>query len=180
MVRSQVYRTALKGLPEGTVRAGLARRNELSIRLFRRMLRLMNRNPWQVLFLGLAVFLLGGCSAVSTGARSAYVLVLRDGTPVAASTTSISSTQLKPLLSEHFLWQTDDRRAAKYIAVVEISPAEDAIRPAALRLVRTERNLSWNPAAVSSPWPVRESAMHPSLQMMDSVQRYDSSFSSNR
>jgi hypothetical protein len=134
--------------------------------------------PW-FLVAPLLGSLLGGCNFLSTGARTAYVVMERAGSAETVSPFIYRSAldQTKPLLDAKHLWVTDDVRGAKWLAVFEISLGSDPAQPAALTLSRLERNPSWDPAAVSSPSPFREPPMHPSLSLAEANQQsrqYDS------
>ena len=123
---------------------------------------------WFLLVTPVALFL-GGCTFLSTGARTAYVMMERPGSTerVSPFTYWAAQSQAKPLLDQKNLWVTDDVRGAKWLAVFAVSPGPDPEQPATLTFSRLERNPAWNPSAVSSPWPIPEPRMHPSLSLAE-------------
>jgi|GEM_PF-4553219 len=129
-------------------------------------------SPW-FLAAPLLVSLFGGCTFVSTGARTAYVVMERAGSTerVSPITYLAARDQAKPLLDAQHLWVTDDVRAAQWLAVFAVSAERDSAKPATLTLSRLERNPSWDPAAVSSPWPLPEPRIHPSLSLAEANQQ---------
>ena len=129
-------------------------------------------SPWFLAAPVVALFL-GGCTFLSTGTRTAYVVMERPGSTerVSPFTYLAARDQAKPLLDAKHLWVTDDVRGAKWLAVFDVSTEPDPAKPATLTLSRLERNPSWNPSAVSSPWPLPEPRMHPSLGLAEANQQ---------
>lgn len=124
--------------------------------------------PWFLTLPILASFW-SGCTYLSTGARTAYVVVERPG--VAARVSPLASPvvqdQAKSQLDARHLWVTDDVRSAKWLAVFDDSNEAEPTKSATLTLKRLERNPSWDPLAVSSPWPIRGAQGHPSLSLAE-------------
>jgi hypothetical protein len=129
-------------------------------------------SPWFLAAPLLASFL-GGCNFISTGARTAFVVIERPGSTerVSPFTYRAARDQAEPLLDAKYLWVTDDVRGAKWLAVFAVSTEPDPTQPATLALSRLERNPAWDPAAVSSPSPFREPPMHPSLSLVEAHQQ---------
>lgn len=125
--------------------------------------------PRWILAAPLVAALLSGCNCISTGARTAYVVVERPGSSerVSPFTSSVAREQAKPLLDAKHLWVTDDVRGAKWLAVFEVSAETDQAKSAPLVLKRLEWNPAWDPLAVSSPSPFREPRLHPSLALAE-------------
>lgn len=116
---------------------------------------------------------LGGCTFLSTGARTAYVVVERSGPPdlVAPLTSPVARDQAKSQLEAKHLWVTDDVCGAKWLAVFNVSSETEQAKSSTLTLRRLERNPAWDPLAVSSPSPFREPNMHPSLSLAEANQQ---------
>ncbi len=131
--------------------------------------------PW-VLTLPILASFWSGCTFLSTGARTAYVVVERPG--VAARVSPLISPvvrdQAKSQLDAKHLWVTDDVRGAKWLAVFDDSNEAQSTKSSPLTLRRIERNPSWDPLAVSSPSPFREPQVHPSLSLAEANQQLGS------
>lgn len=129
-------------------------------------------SPWFLAATVLASFS-GGCTFLSTGARTAYVLMERTGSTerVSPFTYLAARDQAKPLLDAKNLSITDDVRGAQWLAVFDVSNEQDPAKPATLTLLRLKRNPAWNPGAVSSPWPLPEPRVHPSLSLAEANQQ---------
>ena len=102
-----------------------------------------------------------GCSyvsgVVSTGARSAIVVLVRPEVTTAGSAPlpMPSRDEIKSALSHHFLWLADDERAGQWIAYLEARTPPTPLQPFALTLLEVKKNPAWDPLAVSSPFPTR-------------------------
>src|SRR4051812_36100608 len=110
---------------------------------------------------------LPGCMILSTGARSAAVQFQQNGLPFKDPILEQAQTwsDVKSLLSEHFLWPAADVRAAQWIAIVDVKPRADGTYGFAFQSVK--KNPTWDPLSVSSKWPIAEPKIHPSLDLSD-------------
>jgi hypothetical protein len=75
-----------------------------------------------------------------------------------------SRDELKSELSRHFLWLADDRRAAQWIAYVEVRTPPTPLQPFGLTVREVKKNPDWRPLEVSTPLG-QDNGMHPSLKM---------------
>jgi hypothetical protein len=117
----------------------------------------------------LAVFW-SGCTFVSTGARSAVVVLVRsEVTSAGSEPLSIPPREeIKTALARHFLWLEDDKRAAQWIAYIDVRTPPTPLQPFGLTLAEVKKNPDWRPWEISSPLPNRTNGMHPSLKMAES------------
>ena len=95
----------------------------------------------------------GGCTFLSTGARSAVVVLVRSEVTTAGSG-SLSMPprdEIKSALSQRFLWLVDDKRAAQWIAYVEVRTPPTPLQPFGLTVLEVKKNPDWRPLEVSTP-----------------------------
>lgn len=97
-------------------------------------------------------------SFISTGARSAIVVLIR---PEVANAGSAAlpmppRDQIQAALSKRTLWLADDKRAAQWIAYVEVRTPGNPLQPFGLTVVEVSKNPDWNPWAVSTPISARD------------------------
>src|SRR3954465_11871578 len=74
---------------------------------------------------GFLVLLSSSCTFVSTGARSAIVVLVRSEVTTTGSAPLAMPPQneIKTALSRRFLWLADDKRAAQWIAYIDVRPS---------------------------------------------------------
>ena len=101
------------------------------------------------------------------GARTAVVQLewSEPPAPGASAPEVPPSGELKAVLARRFLWLTDDKRAAQWIARVDVRPPATPLEPFELTVLSVEKNSAWRPLEVSSPInrSLSENAWHPSL-----------------
>ena len=99
-----------------------------------------------------------GCTWVSTGARSAIVVLIRTEvtTPGSGSLPMPPRDEIKSALSRRTLWLADDKRAAQWIAYMEVRTPPTPLQPFGLTVVEVRKNPDWNPLAVSTPISERD------------------------
>lgn len=99
-----------------------------------------------------------GCTWVSTGARSAIVVLIRtEVTTVGSGSLPMPPRdEIKSALSQRTLWLADDKRAAQWIAYIEVRTPPTPLQPFGLTVVEVKKNPDWNPLAVSTPISARD------------------------
>jgi hypothetical protein len=129
----------------------------------------------QILF-GAILALVSGCTLVSTGARSAIV-VLRNPTTTASSSAGLNPTrdEIKAALSQRHLWLAEDKRAAQWIAYIDVHPAPTPLQPFDLTVVEVRKNPDWDPEAVTSSSPAPGAEAHALLDRSEAAERDRSS-----
>jgi hypothetical protein len=129
------------------------------------------------IFAGVFAMASGGCTMVSTGARSAVVMLVRqDVSGANAAALEIPPRkELSSLLSSRFLWLVDDKRAAQWVAYVDVRTPPTPLQPFGLTLLEVRKNPNWQPSTVSDPISSREDRMHPSLRLAEQNQQLEES-----
>ena len=99
-----------------------------------------------------------GCALISTGARSAIVVLVRSEVTTAGSGSlpMPPRAEIKSALSQRTLWLADDKRAAQWIAYIEVRTPPTALQQFGLTVVEVRKNPDWNPLAVSTPISARD------------------------
>jgi hypothetical protein len=99
-----------------------------------------------------------GCTLISTGARSAIVVLLRSEVTTAGSGSlpMPPRDEIKSALLQRTLWLADDKRAAQWIAYIEVRTPPTPLQPFGLTVVEVRKNPHWDPAAVSTPISARD------------------------
>jgi len=103
-----------------------------------------------------------GCTLVSTlvstGARSAIVVLVRSEVTTAGSGSlpMPPRDEIKSALSQRTLWLADDKRAAQWIAYIEVRTPPTPLQRFGLTVVEVKKNPDWDPAAVSTPISARD------------------------
>ena len=99
-----------------------------------------------------------GCTFVSTGARSAIVVLVRSEVTTAGSGSlpMPPRAEIKSALSRRTLWLADDKRAAQWIAYIEVRTPPTPLQQFGLTVVEVRKNPAWNPSAVSTPISTRD------------------------
>lgn len=107
--------------------------------------------------LGLLALATSSCTVLSTGARSAIVVLVRDEvtTPQSPQLPMPPRDEIETCLSRHFLWLEDNRRAAQWIAYIDVRTPPTPLQPFGLTVRNVEKNPAWDPLSVSSPLPGR-------------------------
>ena len=103
-----------------------------------------------------------GCTLVSTlvstGARSAIVVLVRSEVTTAGSGSlpMPPRDEIKSALLQRTLWLADDKRAAQWIAYLEVRTPPTPLQKFGLTVVEVKKNPAWDPLAVSTPISVRD------------------------
>jgi hypothetical protein len=99
-----------------------------------------------------------GCTLISTGARSAIVVLVRSEVTTAGSGSlpMPPRDEIKSALSQRTLWLADDKRAAQWIAYIEVRPPPTPLQQFGLTVVEVRKNPDWDPLAVSTPISARD------------------------
>ena len=124
----------------------------------REMFRLMRPKELLRAFMLFVVAASGGCTLVSTGARSAIVVLIRNEVTTAGSgrLPMPPRDEIKSALSQRALWLADDKRAAQWIAYIEVRTPPSPLQQFGLTVVEVKKNPDWNPLAVSTPISARD------------------------
>ena len=99
-----------------------------------------------------------GCTLISTGARSAIVVLVRSEVTAAGSGSlpMPPRDEIKSALSQRTLWLADDKRAAQWIAYIEVRTPPTPLQQFGLTVVEVRKNPDWDPLAVSTPISARD------------------------
>ena len=99
-----------------------------------------------------------GCTLISTGARSAIVVLVRSEVTTAGSgpLPMPPRDEIKAALSQRTLWLADDKRAAQWIAYLEVRTPPTPLQKFGLTVVEVKKNPAWDPLAVSTPISMRD------------------------
>ena len=99
-----------------------------------------------------------GCTLISTGARSAIVVLVRSEvtTGGSGSLPMPPRDEIKSALSQRTLWLADDKRAAQWIAYIEVRTPPTPLQQFGLTVVEVRKNPDWDPLAVSTPISARD------------------------
>ena len=102
-----------------------------------------------------------GCTLISTGARSAIVVLVRSEVTAAGSGSlpMPPRDEIKSALSQRTLWLADDKRAAQWIAYIEVRTPPTPLQRFGLTVVEVKKNPAWDPSAVSTPISTRDIRM---------------------
>ena len=110
-----------------------------------------------------------GCTLISTGARSAIVVLVRSEVTTAGS----GSLPMPPrdeiisALSQRTLWLADDKRAAQWIAYIEVRTPATPLQQFGLTVVEVKKNPAWDPLAVSTPISARDIRLPSALDLAE-------------
>lgn len=127
----------------------------------------------------------GGCSMVSsvisTGARSAIVVLIRPEVSEAGSGSlpMPPRDEIKTALSKRTLWLADDNQAAQWIAYVEVRTPDNPLQPLGLTVVEVSTNPDWNPRAVSTPISARDVRLPTAHDLAEAGEQRERSFVSS-
>jgi len=106
------------------------------------------------------VFVAGscGCTLISTGARSAIVVLVRSEVTIAGSGSlpMPPRDEIRSALFQRTLWLADDKRAAQWIAYIEVRTPPTPLQKFGLTVVDVRKNPAWDPSAVSTPISERD------------------------
>src|SRR5688572_10103665 len=102
-----------------------------------------------------------GCTLISTGARSAIVVLVRSEVTTAGSGSlpMPPRDEIKSALSQRTLWLADDKRAAQWIAYIEVRTPPTPLQQFGFSVVEVRKNPGWDPSAVSTPISARDIRM---------------------
>ena len=114
-----------------------------------------------------------GCTLVSTGARSAIVVLIRSEVTTAGSSRlpMPPRDEIKSALSQRALWLADDKRAAQWIAYIEVRTPPSPLQQFGLTVVEVRKNPDWDPLAVSTPISARDVRLLPAHGLEAGEQR---------
>jgi hypothetical protein len=119
-----------------------------------------------------------GCTLVSTGARSAVVVLVRNETttPGSRPLPMPPRDEIKAALSQRYLWLADDKRAAQWVAYIDVRTPPTPLQPFGLTVVEVRKNPDWDPEAVSGSGGAAPSAeAHGLLDQSEAAERMRSS-----
>ncbi len=109
----------------------------------------------RILLWGLLALGSGGCTLMLTGSRSVLVILVRNEvtTPDSPRLPQPTRDELKSMLAKHLLWLADDKKAARWIAYVDVRTPSTPLEPFGLTLAKLKKNPDWSPhsPSVSSP-----------------------------
>lgn len=131
----------------------------------------------RLLMLGLLLLGSAGCAFVSTGARSAMVVLVREEvtTPQSPALPMPPREELKAALAKRFLWLADDTRGAQWIAYVSVHTPPTPLQPFGLSVVEVKKNPKWQPWAVSDPLATRDSGTASSFRLQEQNEQHERS-----
>jgi hypothetical protein len=118
----------------------------------------MPLSPLQRIWIGAVLALSSGCTLVSTGARSAIVVLVRKDVTTAGSAPlpMPPRDEIKAVLMQRTLWLADDKRGAQWIAYIDVGMPPTPLQPFSLSVVEVIKNPDWDPVAVSTPIASRD------------------------
>jgi hypothetical protein len=83
--------------------------------------------------------------------------------------------EIRSTLSQRFLWLADDKRAAQWIAYIDVRTPPTLLQPFGLTVVEVKKNPDWRPWEVSTPFPTRDDGTPVSFKLQEATEQSERS-----